>query len=401
MTRWKKGWNPVATKSESPITLSTSSVGTATPAKSSPSTTTPSTNASSSRCCSAGCICKTALCITLAIGLIVGLTIYFGQYSNVKFSLPPTLLNPPSPGPASPGYTNTSFTAALNNSTKQNNTTLNIEDSGQNIVDVTSTKDRRVKILDDLNYISPSDSLLTSGTPQNLAADWIINSDTLRLSPETDMNLRQRYILAVLYFSLVGANDNNNSNSTGDPGLDNTWLSGLSECDWDYVECNNGTVAAAAENQLNSSSSLDSAVISNVLNILNESSLDISNGDDATKLGTYAQQQKKQWRQVTSLEMNRLNIDTETNATKTLPEELNALLQLKTLRLSSNQVQGPIPLTFERLTEVKVLELANNTMTGQIPDLSNLKNLEVLMLANNSFSGPIFNGIDKLTKLRE
>jgi hypothetical protein len=66
-----------------------------------------------------------------------------------------------------------------------------------------SSPDRSLLIRKILNSVSNSNDLDTPGTPQNTAANWIINQDTRFVCPGNP-TLIQRYSLAVLYYSTDG-----------------------------------------------------------------------------------------------------------------------------------------------------------------------------------------------------
>jgi hypothetical protein len=108
-----------------------------------------------------------------------------------------------------------------------------------------------------LETISNDGSLDEPGSPQNLAATWLIEEDMAYLCPQ-DLNLIQRYALAVFYFSTEGddwfectaptdfssmeaiqeANDGCDLNITGNPLPVDAWLTPSSECNWGAVACN-------------------------------------------------------------------------------------------------------------------------------------------------------------------
>ena len=93
-------------------------------------------------------------------------------------------------------------------------------------------KTREAAITDLIQEISADDALKT-GTPQNKALNWILYGDDQH-SSIYDTNLMQRYVLAVVYYSLGGEKWLFSS----------SWLSGKnSECDYPGVACNgNGVV---------------------------------------------------------------------------------------------------------------------------------------------------------------
>jgi hypothetical protein len=86
--------------------------------------------------------------------------------------------------------------------------------------------DREPSLLESLSTITPIELLEDPSTPQGMAYDWLLNTDT-----ETDVctyaSLEQRYAMATLYYSTGGST-----------WLDNTgWLSSSSECTWALAAC--------------------------------------------------------------------------------------------------------------------------------------------------------------------
>ncbi|WOH00127.1 hypothetical protein DCAR_0519485 [Daucus carota subsp. sativus] len=73
-----------------------------------------------------------------------------------------------------------------------------------------------------------------------------------------------------------------------------------------------------------------------------------------------------------------------------IPEEISALKDLKSLRLSSTSLSGPVPLFFPQLTKLTCLDLSFNKLLGVIPpQLSTLPNLKALHLERNELTGEI------------
>lgn len=344
MIRSWKGWNPVPTKSESPLTTTTSNTENFSAKTTDNKKSISSDDGSSSKCVNAGCIVKVLLVVLVGIGLIVGLAVYFSGSANSLFT---SLLHPPvAPPPASPGKSNSSFENATANFNLNSNDT---SPSSSSILDLNLTseamKSRRVAVLEDLNYLTPSHLLLTPGTPQNSAANWMIYTDPLQLVPSDNSNFRQRYTLAVLYFSLIGNTTENSTFFSGDSGLDDTWLTALNECEWNYVECRSSTPQVSTNN--NTPSSVVN--VGDILSVLsNESSIKEETMTD-DKLVQSNNDTVESRRVVTSLNMNRLNLKSiKENVTSTIkiPDEITTLLQLITLRLSSNEISGTIPISF-------------------------------------------------------
>ena len=101
----------------------------------------------------------------------------------------------------------------------------------------------------------------TPGSPQNLAAEWLINKDTHYMCPQ-DPKLIQRYVMAVFYFSTRGnrwtqcSAPSNMGNQTAidiannacsinvAAGGSNAWLTPGSACGWGGLACDsNGSIA--------------------------------------------------------------------------------------------------------------------------------------------------------------
>mmetsp|Transcript_12087 Transcript_12087/g.19927 ORF Transcript_12087/g.19927 Transcript_12087/m.19927 type:complete len:380 (+) Transcript_12087:110-1249(+) len=174
--------------------------------------------------------------------------------------------------------------------------------------------------------------------PAKSAMEWL-KGDTCSCGKFcTDLQLIQRYILAVLYYSTGGPN----WTSCGDAASDATcqvqsaygnsegfnWLTCNSECDWGGTDCRN----------------------SGVLN-------------------------------VTDVERNGL--------IGNLPPEIAKLSGLVVLALEQNQLQGPIPSSYGGLDKLAVLDLDFNDLTGSLFDLRNMEKLQQLDLNANSLTGSI------------
>jgi Leucine-rich repeat (LRR) protein len=88
------------------------------------------------------------------------------------------------------------------------------------------------------------------------------------------------------------------------------------------------------------------------------------------------------------------------NLTGVLPEAINDLTELLSLRVSNNQLTGFFPPSIGNLTKMIQLNLDNNQFSGPIPaSIGNLDSLLYLYLQGNQFSGPIPPEIGNLTKV--
>jgi hypothetical protein len=99
-----------------------------------------------------------------------------------------------------------------------------------------------------LKEVSDATALSTSGTPQNLAQNWLINLDPYYVCPLDD-KLVQRFALAVFYYSTEGddwAKCSAPTDFTDQAAIDaavancpgNPWLMDVSECAWAGAICN-------------------------------------------------------------------------------------------------------------------------------------------------------------------
>jgi hypothetical protein len=104
-----------------------------------------------------------------------------------------------------------------------------------------------------IQIVSATEDVDEEGSPQNKAANWIINEDGARLCPQDDSFI-QRYVMAVFYYSTNGnrwfqcrspedsglsipeANEACNITSLGNTS--DAWLTPGSECMWGGVTCN-------------------------------------------------------------------------------------------------------------------------------------------------------------------
>lgn len=81
--------------------------------------------------------------------------------------------------------------------------------------------------------------------PRYLALDWLLNTDEMNLGADAN-NLNQRYILALLAFSLDSQAWGANGNTPSSEGIAGStyisWLSSTDECLWYNVSCSGGEV---------------------------------------------------------------------------------------------------------------------------------------------------------------
>lgn len=220
----------------------------------------------------------------------------------------------------------------------------------------------------------------TPGTPQNLAADWLINKDTLYVCPQ-DPFLIQRYSMAVFYYSTRGDRWTQCSAplSFDDPavieqanqacsivvpgGGTDAWLTPVSECSWAAVGCDS-----------------TSAVIR----------IDFEQNGIA---GTLASELKE-------LSSLRFLLLEEGVLTGTIPTEIGLINTLEEIDLNFNLLQGSLPEELFSLRNLTQLDLNDNEFTGTISTLlGQLANLNFFQIENNSFSGVIPTEMGRLSLL--
>ena len=97
---------------------------------------------------------------------------------------------------------------------------------------------------------------------------------------------------------------------------------------------------------------------------------------------------------VTALELPRAQLSGR------IPEILNNLIRLESLRLEGNRLTGEIP-EFSELQNLKTLSLDDNALTGKMPEsLAKLEQLELLGLSDNRLTGVVPQSLSRLPELR-
>ena len=87
----------------------------------------------------------------------------------------------------------------------------------------------------DINTVASSiSSSFADGSPQAQAQSWLLSVDTATNACNGFDAIRQRYSLAVFFYSTFGS----------DWFVNTDWLGPQNECDWYGVECTNGLVTS-------------------------------------------------------------------------------------------------------------------------------------------------------------
>lgn len=208
-------------------------------------------------------------------------------------------------------------------------------------------------------FLNMTSSIDVPQSHERLALCWVSDLDSLQVDV-SDEGIIQRYILALVYFQL------------DQPKLADipqhikvanwNWLSGIHECEWDYIDC------------------ADSKKVRRL-----ELSRPYLVGRIPTELSL-----------LTSL----LSIEMRLNAlTGEIPSEIWNMKQLEELWLHSNQLSGPVFRGATGFSALSIIEISSNLLTWKQPDTDwGLPNLEILGANENEFEGP-FSDLSKSTKL--
>ncbi|KAL7465333.1 hypothetical protein ACHAXS_005660 [Conticribra weissflogii] len=211
---------------------------------------------------------------------------------------------------------------------------------------------------------------------------------------EVAARVAQRYVLATLYYSTKG---DSWSNSTG-------WLSGH-ECFWSGIACETKTDGFPSITYLDlSSNGLDGKLISELgyLTSLTQLHLWGNKGLHGTIPETFGRLVNLHtlYLDKNSLEggigfivslKNLKHLDLSENKLRgQLPHSLGGISTLYDLRLSQNHFSGALPFSMIQLTNLQTLLLDNNAFGGSLPSVvGSLKNIVSLRLHENDFIGTL------------
>jgi len=235
---------------------------------------------------------------------------------------------------------------------------------------------------------SSYEAAFTKGTKQDEARRWIIYDDPKVVDHNDQKTLKQRYALAVFYFSTGGSQ----WTSKGD------WMSVTHECGeinnntayeaWYGLGCNaNNEVRALAFDDNNLSGEipsevsflleLDNLIIKNSLKLVGEIPASLGEISGMRQLGLYG---------------NRL--------AGTIPSQIFDLTDLFYLNLSDNKLEGFLGQRIGKLTKLRKLILDKNAIKGSI-NVMQLRHLPLtfLSLSHNKFSGNVTDPLRFLTQL--
>ncbi len=249
------------------------------------------------------CIAVAVILFLACVGIIIGVSLGASRNrasaatatATPKSDSSSTYNNNSSTGGVSPTDVLTESGAPANHF---DNSLLDDDGLGSNLPDFTAqVAARRDAILAKLNSISGAAQVKDKNTPQNAAAKWIVDVDTMQLDA-TSPHLEQRYVIALLYYALGGVDWKNN---TG-------YLTPTNECIWYGIRCTFGSSGNVTYLQLD-----NNALVGNIPN----------------ETGVLKS-------------MQFLNISSN-NINGTIPKTLYGITSLIHLDLSSNGLSGSIP----------------------------------------------------------
>jgi len=223
-------------------------------------------------------------------------------------------------------------------------------------------EDQSISLFSSILTLASSEALLDFTSPQYKAACWIMYDDPLtqwQVSNKPKLNMLQRFILAVMFFSTSNAG----CWIKDDEPI--VFLTNKSECEWHGVGCENG----------------DNSTITSI--VLSYANLDGKIPVELSKLRSL------------------VSLNFRSNAlVGTIPPDLGFLSSLKSLVLHSNNIEGNIPPGLFEASNLENLNLSENKLKGTLPyELGNTKGLTQLRLGNNNLSGTIPDSLWKLPLL--
>ena len=233
---------------------------------------------------------------------------------------------------------------------------------------VNPTSDEELQLLSDLFLEISGNASTFDFTPQGKARLWFLN-DTLNVRIRTHGRVRviQRFVLAVLYLSMKGAEL---------PG-ENFAVTGENECTWRGVGCDNNFIV----NQLGlGKENLTGTLPSEIGQLTNLFRLSIHSNSLTGQLpgGLWS---------LNSL----LFLDMSKNQfTGSLPPNISSLSQLKSLLLDDNLFHGSLPEEIGDLSRLKELSMPRNRFTGALPEnIWTLGSLEYFDVSQNDLNGTL------------
>lgn len=238
------------------------------------------------------------------------------------------------------------------------------------------------------NNYATNEKLSNPSTPQYKAALWIANEDQDNLDIPVNTvgsasnRFLQRYVLAVLYYSLGGDEWTQSFN----------FLSSNHECSWneEMKDENNEVfaVGASCDTQLQvdslliPSNNLKGSIPDEIRFLRQLSFISLKHNE---LMGTLPSAMSDlHMLEYLDVKFNRLE--------GTIPEFLSNFQRLQVLGLSKNNFVGSLPGSFGRL-RLKTLALDDNALTGDLVPLRLMSTLNYLYAQNNALQGNLWHGV--------
>jgi len=223
---------------------------------------------------------------------------------------------------------------------------------------------QKTDLLEFLISNSPDEgvAIITPGTPQNEAYEWLLTNAFLSIY--SDEQILTRYALATFFYATNGP-------TTWEAFIrDDGWLTDAPECEWGSTANNQCTQGVYT------SLTLDFVGVS---------------GTIPDELGL-----------LTGLERFSVRGSDETTdiMSGTIPNIFETLTNMQTIRLNDNDFSGLIPTSFGAMTNCLVLILSGNSLIGKIPTELSKTHARTLNLSDNQLSGPIPKELFSLKELK-
>jgi len=210
---------------------------------------------------------------------------------------------------------------------------------------------RENEIVAIVTELTDSDTFEDETSPQSIALDWILNIDGAQLCPDDKNTIKQRYTLAVVYYSTDGDNWNICSQNSQCPN-GNSYLSAEDVCTWYRTTCdNNGLVLEVRLDEPNLG--IDGSIPSEIFRLAS---------------------------------LEDLSFDGPANLQGTIPNSIAEAESLTLLDLDKNNLIGVIPTSIGRVSTLKQLDIDFNSLTGIIPsELGSLSLLTGILIGENDY----------------
>mmetsp|Transcript_25085 Transcript_25085/g.59207 ORF Transcript_25085/g.59207 Transcript_25085/m.59207 type:complete len:670 (+) Transcript_25085:79-2088(+) len=220
-------------------------------------------------------------------------------------------------------------------------------------------------LMETLSSVTDKSILLDDSTPQGMAYSFLLGETASFVCTPT---LMQRYGLSTFFFATAGTDW---TDSTG-------WLGRQQECNWYGVKCNEDSFATSLNLAVNNVNGMIPDEIS-VLSTLQK--LDLFSN---SVIGTLPDG-------LSGLS-NLATLDLQKNflTGAAFPSSIIGLHELKSYRISSNQLAGTLPHQMNSLRKLSELWAGNNLLSGSIPSqIGNLRDLKTIYINNNALTGSI------------